>query len=774
VAVAAAVALAIVATNTASKTEGEQGSAGAVTEVEVTPETPVPAIVAAAERRFGPVEVIRHDTEAVPGSVERLDVRAQNPRGRYGRPMLSLRSGRYPHGAGEVALTDGALDALAARPGGHVAIGRRERLVVGTVENPSDLDDEFALLAPSPDAPTESVTLLLPSDRRSDAPSAERASDGAAPPIQFRIRVGSDDRAAVAAGVLFATTLAMVLVCLVAASGFLVVAQRRQRQLGLLAALGATERHLRLVMLANGTLVGVVAAVVGGALGFAGWLAAAPAVEAAAAHRIDRLDLPWGLVASCLALAVVAATAAAWWPARTMSRVPVMAALSRRPNPPLPVRRSSTVALALATAGVLAVASARPTGDHVRPVLLIAGVVALTIGITLAAPLAIRALAAPARHLPFSSRLALRDLVRHQARASAALAAIALGLGLAVSVTAVAKATEPAPDEGNLSSRQLLLRPAVGLDPLALDIDQSDAEQARLEAAAADVAAAAGGARRLPLEVAVNPRARSDVREPISLTRPIDNGFRFVGIAYVATPGLLHRMGVDTSTTDDATDLVTTRADHPVLLDIASRAGDGTGTPQEHVDGPTFSSAPTSLITEAGMRRHGWVAAPAGWLLESATPLTHQQLTAAREVAAASGFEIEARASQDDLATLRTVASGMGASLAVAVIAMTIGLIRGESSGDLRTLTAVGAAGRTRRALTANAAGALGSLGVVLGTAGAYLALLATYHADLGRLASPPLPQLLLVALGVPVLAAAAGWLLGGREPSTFSRQALD
>ena len=40
--------------------------------------------VATLERWFGPVEVIGHDFVRVPGSVERVDVRGQDPKGRYG------------------------------------------------------------------------------------------------------------------------------------------------------------------------------------------------------------------------------------------------------------------------------------------------------------------------------------------------------------------------------------------------------------------------------------------------------------------------------------------------------------------------------------------------------------------------------------------------------------------------------------------------------------------------------------------------------------------
>jgi len=255
--------------------------------------------------------------------------------------------------------------------------------------------------------------------------------------------------------------LVMALVGLIAAAGFVVVAQRRQRQLGLLAAIGATEQHLRFVMLANGVIVGATAAVVGGAVGVAGWVLAAPAIEVAAGHRIGRFDLPWGLIAATLVLAVVTATAASWWPARSVARLPVMVALSGRPARPSPVHRSLTLAVALAGAGMVAVARAQPasgSGHEVQPLLLIGGIVGVVIGVVFAAPAAIRVLAVPARRLPFAPRLALRDLVRHQARAAAALAAITLALGVSVTTIVIAQANAYRADEGNLSSRQLLVR----------------------------------------------------------------------------------------------------------------------------------------------------------------------------------------------------------------------------------------------------------------------------------------------------------------------------
>src|ERR1700691_850609 len=46
--------------------------------------------IAALEHRFGAVGVIENKTLKVPGSVGTYELRAQNPSGPYGQPMLSL------------------------------------------------------------------------------------------------------------------------------------------------------------------------------------------------------------------------------------------------------------------------------------------------------------------------------------------------------------------------------------------------------------------------------------------------------------------------------------------------------------------------------------------------------------------------------------------------------------------------------------------------------------------------------------------------------------
>jgi putative ABC transport system permease protein len=120
------------------------------------------------------------------------------------------------------------------------------------------------------------------------------------------------------------------------------------------------------------------------------------------------------------------------------------------------------------------------------------------------------------------------------------------------------------------------------------------------------------------------------------------------------------------------------------------------------------------------------------------------------------------------------IATGAGALLALGILAMTVGLIRGESAGDLRTLTATGATSHIRRTLTATTAGALAVLGALLGLAGAYVVLLATFYDDLGYLSSVPYQFLALAIVGVPLAAASAGWFIAGREPAAIARPVIE
>lgn len=95
--------------------------------------------------------------------------------------------------------------------------------------------------------------------------------------------------------------------------------------------------------------------------------------------------------------------------------------------------------------------------------------------------------------------------------------------------------------------------------------------------------------------------------------------------------------------------------------------------------------------------------------------------------AAVNGLTVETATGSPaaSLAKVSDIAVAAGVLAVLAVLAMTIGLIRSETSTDLRVLAATGASGRTRRMLTGATAAALALLGGLLGTAAAYLAIIA-------------------------------------------------
>ncbi|MGH9096672.1 MAG: ABC transporter permease, partial [Acidimicrobiales bacterium] len=247
------------------------------------------------QHRFGNVDVIENQSLSVPGSISTYQLRSQSPGGPYGQPMLSLVSGRFPTGAGQVAVTDGLASAFNLQVGDVWHQGETARRVVGIVQNPQSLLDEFALVAPGQVTSPTQVTVLF------DA-GASKASFGP----NVHIPSPSANSLNPETIVLALDTVGMILIALVGVAGFTVLAQRRLRSIGMLGAVGATDKDIRLVVRANGAVVGVVGALIGAALGLVAWLAYRPRLESSAHHLIGTFQLPWVVIGVSMALAVVA------------------------------------------------------------------------------------------------------------------------------------------------------------------------------------------------------------------------------------------------------------------------------------------------------------------------------------------------------------------------------------------------------------------------------------------------------------------------------------
>ena len=763
----------------------------------------VRAQIAALERRYGTVQVIENETQQVPGLTQTYQLRSQDPHGPFGGPMLQLLSGRYPSGPNEIALTPGLASELNLHVGDVWPQGGKT--VVGMVQNPQSLLDEFALVAPGQLTNPTQVDVLF------NAPGVDPSRIGSnvyTPAHNANSNPVNPDTI-----VLAVATVGMLLIALVSIGGFTVLAQRRLRALGMLESMGATDRNVRLVIRANGFIVGVVGAVMGFVLGLAVWLAYRPHNEQDAHHLIPMFALPWVVILPSMALAVVATLFAADRPARAVTRVPVVSALAGRPAPPRQIRRSFVPGVIALGIGFVcfSLSGAGQQGSGV--IWLIPGFVALIAGIILVSPFFLAALARVGRRAPIVIRLPLRDMARYRARSGSALSAISVGVLIAVVICAVAVARYSNVYDyvgPNMSANELNVYspPAAGTQIFNPGQGTSTAPTPpslqSLEATVHSIASAVGATHVIELDAPA-----------VNLQNPSASGRQWNGPIYVATPALLRAYGIDPSSIPANVDVLSSRPglagsgvqltfqgggkDEPLVGPGAGGPGSGAPGPgntnpclpssclahpvvQEDGRLPTGTSAPNTLITESALRRLHLADQNSlqGWMLLSANPITSPQINNAQTLAASNDLSIESKNDAPDSHEIVNWATLFGIALALGILAMSVGLIRSETASDLRTLTAAGASSRARRGLTAVTAGGLAFLGALLGTLAAYVGLFGWFRSNTTEggvsdiIYHVPWTNLFLIVIAMPIAAAVIGWVLAGREPSGIGTRPME
>jgi len=683
VAVAATFVGSAVATNTTAPTGAGFGTAADM--ATLGPGRDLPAEIAELAHRFGRLDVIENETMSVPGSVSTYSLRAQNPRGPYGGPMLSLVSGHYPSGTGQVALTSGVASELHLRVDDTWRAGGSSRRVVGIVTNPQNLVDEFALVAPGQVSAPTLVTVLF------DAPGLNPQSLG--PNVVSRTSAGNSNGINAVTISLAAATLGMLLIALVSLGGFTVLGQRRLRSIGMLGAQGATGANVALVVSANGFATGVAGAVAGFALGMTAWLAYRPRAEASAHHVIGAFQLPWLVIFVSMALAVLAAFLAAVRPARAIARTPIVAALAGRPPAPRRARRwtgPTGVGLIVLAFFLIGLASEQSTsaaaeaGNNSTLFLgLVAGLILLCVGVVLFAPTCLALVARAARRAPVTVRLALRDLARYRTRSGAALGAISLSVLIAVIICVVAAARfGNALDYvgPNLASNQLIVYPAAASahfagppgkqhgpqpqshqngrpqrraapTPRASVLLISGARSIPVQVTGSQLAAMAAGARRIAGSLGSSDIVRLETTDSY-LQRANSGGRNWDGTVYVATPQLLRAYGITPAQVSPDADILTMRPGLSSMTRMqfyygASKGGPPGSAPctasnsclanpsiQEVTALPSGTSAPNTVITEHAVREFHLTITTAGWLIQTPDSLTAGQISAAQQAAA--------------------------------------------------------------------------------------------------------------------------------------------
>jgi putative ABC transport system permease protein len=401
------------------------------------------------------------------------------------------------------------------------------------------------------------------------------------------------------------------------------------------------------------------------------------------------------------------------------------------------------------------------------------------------------------RGAPISVRLALRDLSRYRARSGPALAAIALAtlIAVIVCVESAGRLSNALDYAGpNLAPSQLVIYPAAGggagggprQGPVA------PAHPAELARSARQIARSLGDARIVTLYTA-----------SAGLTHAA-GGRNWDGQIYLATPQLLRLFGISPAQVSPSADILTMRPGLSTLSQMQLQYGPGSqkgfgGPPgtggqypcpagtclasppiQEVSQLPAGTSAPNTVVTEHAVRTlHLQSSVTAsGWLIQAPAGLTAAGIRGAQQAAAAAGLSVETRNSIPSLSTIVNDATAFGIVLALAILGMSVGLVRSEAARDQRTLSAAGASATARGIMVATTAGALGFTGALIGAAGGYLAAIGFARSNqldtLSSLNSIPVANLLLILLGMPIIAAAVSWLLTLRGPSAIARQPLE
>lgn len=770
-AVASGVAAVLAAYNLSEPPEAEYGHGA----VRATVIGDASAQQAAFEQVFAEVGVIVDASVPIAGSVRKLDVRVQSPDDTTAAPLLSLQAGSWPSG-GEVALTNDLAESLGVVLGDRLNVADGQLAVVGLVENPTDFGDEFALvknldeLGIDPNAVTTSFLL--------DASLAEINAAAVA-------ELGTNDpgeglpevRTLAAIAMSIVVALAMVQVALLAGAGFAILATRRRRQYGLLAAVGATPRHIREAAAAIGIVTGSAGAILGAIAGALVVAAVVPGIEDVVGHRI-RFAAPWWAIAPAMIAGVSAAAIAAWWPSRSMSTQPVTEMLrSRRPANPS-TQRSSRRALILLVTGTVGLVIGM--SSETVP-LVVAGTLVAVVGVLMLSHWVVRIVGLASKRLGVPGRVAGRSVARHGGRSSAVMAALAVSLGVAVAVASLSAAID---DREARRPRNLPGNVAIAWIDISLDGDfviPAHADVPTTETVAVTVAPF-GGTAVIPIELGVEPGGElhrtgfllggaSEAVMPEILLRPTEAeaddalGFGEVDATgapitytghrlWIASPAMIDLWGLNDRLRDEP--LVALPWSDAVLMSGRSGTGNESVAKMVTDDIPDYTSLAAGFLSPAGAAALGLDTATAGWLIVGEHDFTGEQISQI-EAALSPSAVVEAQQEVFSSGPFRSVISIAATAMALVILLVAINLEREENSRDTYLLSAVGASSRTLRFVGGATAAWLAFGGVALAMAlglVAQVAIASAPNANLGFVV--PWSSLGIVAVVFPLLGVVA------------------
>ncbi|MFI6788244.1 FtsX-like permease family protein [Nonomuraea sp. NPDC050383] len=224
---------------------------------------------------------------------------------------------------------------------------------------------------------------------------------------------------------------------LLAGPAFAVGLRRRRRELAVIAAQGASAAHLKVIVLADGLVLGGAATLLGVPVGIGGAWLAAPVIARWGAS-LGPLDVPWAQVLGVAALGLVSGLVAAVVPAVQAARQSPVQVLAGREGEMGEIRGRAgrpVLGLVLVLLGLAATAAMLAMRRGQQPI--VTASVPVVLGLVALMPWVVRFLGRLAPRLPLPARLSVRDAVRHRMRTASAAAAVmaatmaAVALGVA-------------------------------------------------------------------------------------------------------------------------------------------------------------------------------------------------------------------------------------------------------------------------------------------------------------------------------------------------------
>ncbi|WP_026874180.1 ABC transporter permease [Jiangella gansuensis] len=708
--------------------------------------------------------------------------------------VVRLEGGRWPESGDEVMVStalaerldltddDGVLPAATLTfPDGP------EVRVTGTAIDPFGLDEEKVVAAPGSQAATFAQATLDGSQESrgtmpgnvtylADLPAGVDAMDLVMPLAGEGVRVAPRDvllnpddympdsytvtsasSASTAALVALVVGLGLLEVVLLAGAAFAVGARRQVRDLGLMAAAGATANQVRRTVLAQGIVLGGLGAAMGVVAGAAIVVGGRPVWERIVGEFIESWHFNWVVIAVAAGVGVLSGLAAAVVPARGAARMRPVDALARRFRTSRIAARLPVVGLVLILVGgsgaLLAsrmlAGGLREYGEALQRlagtgvsveapnsaayvIAQLAGAVLVITGLLISLPGLISVLARGAHRLGISPRMALRDAARHRHRTAPAVAAIVIvvagSTGMAFGLGGTQRADE------------LRYVPAVPDDVMYVEPNGlSDADIERTTEAAVQIA------------LDVLPDARTvesrDTAHGVVYPGPADASA--AGCPECVVHGSLGLAVADA----DVMELAAGRAPSQAELDAVA-AGQVVVYNESYVDADgnavieVYSDdlEPTRLVLPGHAVTGGGTYERLPGAFASAETLAAADIL----VEGTSTYVVHGDAGQDQVDETMIAAEAAGARLVVAEppeqgghpaalgltvasgfvtlvgVAIAVSLAAAEGRADLATLAAVGAPPRRRRSLAGAQAFVVGGIGVVLGSGlGVYFAYLA-------------------------------------------------